>query len=271
MLTLKASKKHRVLTSFVVAMSTAAVSGGKTVFLIRHAESDENRRTASLKKSLMGLGRATLPTRADMTAIKELLNIPAQVDSNVSESGNQQIMLMREKLKQDNFMVSADIKLVVHSPLIRARETSAGMLGCVTPDTKLAPVERVVETALLSEMSPYEWTPMYRGQFKRRVAEFEKWLSEQPEDSIAIVGHSEFFKSMLGLDFKFANCDVWQLTFNQSAAFPDETQGVLEKKAKRTKRKSKLSGGYNDGVVEVYDSLPPQWSDLKKIYTAKKI
>lgn len=248
----------------LITMSQVKVSAEKTVYLIRHAESDENRRISSLKKSFKNLGRAQLPNRSDMTAIGELLNIPAQIDSNVSESGNQQITIMREKLNEDNFIVSANIKLVVHSPLIRARETSEGMLGCVTPDTRADPVERVVETALLSEMSPYEWTPVYRNQFKRRVAEFEQWLSEQPEKNVAIVGHSEYFKSMLGLDFKFGNCDVWQLTFNMSAAIPDETVAV-----KPPKRKSKKSKGGIEG--EVHYNLPTQWSHLKKLYTGRKV
>jgi broad specificity phosphatase PhoE len=254
---------HCLVSIFIlVAMSPVEVSGEKTVFLIRHAESEENRRISSLKKSVKNLGRAKLPTREDMTAIGELLNIPAQIDSNVSENGNQQITRMREKLEEENFLVSADIKLVVHSPLTRARETSEGMLGCVTPDTKVDSVERVVETALLSEMTPSEWTPMYRKQFKKRVKEFEKWLSEQPEDNIAIVGHSEYFKSMLGLGFKFGNCDVWQLTFDLSTAYSEQTDEV-----KAAKRKSKKSSEAQEGEEEAEYDLPPQWSDLKKLYT----
>jgi hypothetical protein len=41
----------------LVAMSPVEVAGEKTVFLIRHAESEENRRISSLKKSVKNLGR----------------------------------------------------------------------------------------------------------------------------------------------------------------------------------------------------------------------
>jgi len=123
------------------------------------------------------------------------------------------------------------IQLVAHSPLKRARQTSEGMLRCVTsrPDAttdddstaagaKTNSVSRVVELEILKERTPIEWLPTNYDAFTKRIASFEQWLGEQPEDVIAIVGHSQYFKSMLGLDFKFGNCDVWQLQFHCSVA-----------------------------------------------------
>jgi hypothetical protein len=63
----------------------------KRVYLIRHAESEENRRLASLTKSIKGLGSLKLPTKDDVMASMELLNVRAQLDSDVSEVGRKQV------------------------------------------------------------------------------------------------------------------------------------------------------------------------------------
>lgn len=131
------------------------------------------------------------------------------------------------------------IELVAHSPLQRARQTSYGMLQCVAPASSQSPtasqsqqddaikdndpiimgckhpsVKRVVELEILSERTPIEWLPIQHDAYTKRIAEFEMWLSQQPEDVIAIVGHSLYFKNMLGLESKFRNVDVWSLQFD---------------------------------------------------------
>ncbi|CAJ1943098.1 unnamed protein product [Cylindrotheca closterium] len=250
-------------------MSVPEESVEKTIYLIRHAESEENRRIGSLKNSLRTLGRFRLPSLQDAKAVGELLNIPAQIDSIVSDIGKDQISDMKAKLDAANFLETFNVKLVVHSPLIRARETSEGMLGCVAPETKVGAVNRVVELAELIEMTPKEWIPMYRGQFKGRVEFFEKWLHDQPEDTIAVVGHSEFFKAMLGLDFKFGNCDVWKLTFNYSKKGQEMEDTTSEQICAPKKKPS--SADFKEGEQLTTYILPPQWSNVTKIYTGKKV
>ena len=255
----------------------------KTVYLIRHAESDENRRQRSLGRSLGSVRRLALPTREDLAASLELVDVQAQIDSDVSAVGEAQIAQVGGRLRADGFVEAAGISLVVHSPLRRARQTSAGMLGCVAPRSDeggrrtgteaeagdggaggatppsdgasnlpqalrlgaavvgnvpnplaslgiIAPgtpdptaagerhefVSRVVELQDLSERTPLEWLPINHDKFTDRIAAFEKWLAAQPESVIAVVGHSHYFMSMLGLDFKFGNCDVWRLTYDAS-------------------------------------------------------
>lgn len=254
-------------------MSTPEESTEKTIYLIRHAESEENRRIASLKNCGKTLARLKLPSRDDLKAVKELMNIPAQIDSNVSEIGNQQISYMRRKLVEANFLETSSVKLVVHSPLIRARETSEGLLGCIAPETKAKYVNRVVEMVELSEMTPKEWIPMYRGGFKERVAHFEKWLSQQPEEAIAVVGHSEYYKDMLGLDFKFGNCDVWKLTFDYSKL------GQANAEEEDTSSTSRICSSnakphhsdFKEGEQLTGYILPAQWSNLTKIYAGKEV
>jgi len=207
------------------------VPATKTVFLIRHAQSDENRRLASLTNTFKGLIRFKLPQKSDIVASVELLNISAQIDSDVSPEGKIQIDALGIQIEKDNFVEKMGIQLVAHSPLKRARQTSDGMLNCVTPSTKPnvtlqedysakgrkgPSVQRVVELPVLSERTPLEWLPVNHDAFTKRIAEFEAWLGGQPEDVIAIVGHSQYFKSMLGLPKKFKNVDVWSLQFDST-------------------------------------------------------
>jgi broad specificity phosphatase PhoE len=66
----------------------------KTVYLIRHAESEENRRLASLKLILTSLlvpWRGSWPSYQDVTSSLELLRIEAQLDSDLSPHGFKQV------------------------------------------------------------------------------------------------------------------------------------------------------------------------------------
>ena len=115
-----------------LVITETAVPVTKTVYLIRHAESDENRGLSALSKSVKGLTRLRLPKKDDVIASMELINIPAQIDSDVSPKGKQQIDALGRQIANDDFVRKMGIELVAHSPLKRARQTSEGMLGCVT-------------------------------------------------------------------------------------------------------------------------------------------
>ena len=121
----------------------------------------------------------------------ELINIQEQIDSNVSHVGETQINQLGDAIAHDNDGSSAEGK-------------------------KAPMVDRVVELPILKERTPMECLPLNHDTFAKRITYFEQWLGEQPEDVIAIVGHSQYFKSMLGLHTKIKNCDVWSLQFDNS-------------------------------------------------------
>lgn len=102
---------------------------------------------------------------------------------------------------------------------------------------------------------PSEWIPGNYESFRARIAKFEEWLQTQPEETVAVVGHSQYFKAMLGLDFKFGNCDVWQVQFDgNGSSSSDSSSPALE----------------NNNEVEIDGAtytLPKPWSQLKKLYT----
>ena len=113
------------------------------------------------------------------------------------------------------------------------------------------PVQRVVNLDFLSEKTHKEWLPGQSGIFENRVAAFQKWLAEQPESVVCVVGHSQFFKQLLGLPFKFDNVDVYQATFDAQKETPNETI-IME------------HNGTADEVV-----LMPQWFDLKLRFSCR--
>ena len=114
------------------------------------------------------------------------------------------------------------------------------------------PVERVVNLDLLSEKTHKEWLPGQKGSFEKRVADFQMWLAEQPESIVCVVGHSQFFKQLLGLPFKFDNVDVYQVTFDAQKTKPNEAV-IME----------------HDGTADEV-TLTPQWFDLKLRFSCKQ-
>lgn len=236
------------LISFPTMTTTEVSENGstqtKTVFLIRHAESEENRRLASFKTTMKTLARFRLPNTKDVTAGFGLLNVYENVDSHVSEFGQRQIEHMAAVLEQSDFVRRSKIQLVAHSPLIRARETCQGMLGVAScqaggpdadndedddgrPKAALGEVAEVLELDLLIEKTPAEWLPGNSGSLEKRLRALEDWVAAQSHTVIALVGHSQFFKALLELDYKFGNCDVMEVQFN---APPQEESNTPTKK-----------------------------------------
>jgi phosphohistidine phosphatase SixA len=218
----------------------------KTLYLIRHAESEENRRMAVLQTICVGLlSRGSIPSSQDVATAASLCNISAQVDSDVSDTGRQQIIQLATQWEQTGI----DIPLVVHSPLRRAKLTCHGMLmnshqrnlhqrNSATP--------RIVELDCLTEKTPMEWIPGFFYTLQHRIDQFQGWLQNQEESKIAIVGHSQYFKTMLGIDFKFGNCDVWQVQYSYCLS---------------------SSSSSNNHETDADCIMEPGWHGLKKVFS----
>ena len=200
----------------------------KTLYLIRHAESEENVKFRSLDNVIAAFGAFSLPSWKDVVSSFEIVtDIATQVDPLLSETGMGQVEHMGQKLKESNFLKDKRIELVVHSPMNRARMTSKGLLNCMAPALKDDNVESVVEKEILVERTPAEFFPGNFKSFAARIEEFEEWLLSQEAERIAVVGHSLFFREMLKLDFKFGNCDVWSAQLHASPK--EDTSEVYEK------------------------------------------
>jgi phosphohistidine phosphatase SixA len=216
----------RTKDSSTLPMEEHNASTTKTIFLVRHAESEENRRIGSLKAAFKALTRFSLPKSKDIVAACELIRVDQQIDSNVSEFGQKQIQYMANVIQEANFMKKHQIQLVAHSPLVRARETCRGMFGVAASDP--SPATTVCELAELTEMTPAEWIPGNSGSLYQRFRALEEWITRRPEDSMVLVGHSQFFKALLQLDYKFGNCDVIQVQFHAPKEQQPKTAATVQ-------------------------------------------
>ena len=101
------------------------------------------------------------------------------------------------------------IQLVVHSPLTRARETCRGLFTPHSNNDEKA--TSIIEYPGLYERSVKEH--IRPSVIKMRIERFVEWLLDREEVTIAVVGHSSFFRAMSGIEAD--NCSVSKLTLNE--------------------------------------------------------
>ena len=131
-------------------------------------------------------------------------------------------------------MLGLDVNLLVVSPLSRAIQTATIAFGEKPPmRTVLSPLhsERVSADCDLgrpkSQLAadfPWikawegfdeledDWSPTFESDanwVRTRVPAFFAWLRQQPEQTIAVVGHGAYFNSLLGKHLR--NCEVARL------------------------------------------------------------
>jgi len=191
----------------------------KTIYLIRHAESEENVKMHGLQEVGTSLLERRLPTSENLTKSAQFIYSGAtgDTDSDLSPQGKSQIKELFQLLQMDSEKnmrsVINDVELIGHSPLIRAKETCYGAFGIDINDQN----ENVVELNCLQEATAWETVVQGRSNtVHKRIEELKAWIESQTEaTTIALVGHSEYFMIMLGISRaeKFWNCDVWQVQY----------------------------------------------------------
>ena len=218
--------------------TTAAITKIKTIYLIRHAESEENVNMHGLQASFSSLYTGQLPSSESVSQGLSFITKGAtggDTDSNVSTMGKEQIQDLRRILVEDSQSHTPDpdpttttvqqdesllntVDVIGHSPLIRAKETCYGAfdLGtCTVNNTNTTTTENeqqhphhnhlnsvVYELSCLEEATPWETVVQGRkNTVHKRIEELQRWIEEQPDDvsTIALVGHSEYFMLMLGI------------------------------------------------------------------------
>lgn len=191
----------------------------KTIYLVRHAESEENVKMHGLQEVGTSILQRRLPTSEDMSKSVSFLYSGAtgDTDSDLSPQGKEQIRELNQMMDEDSqknlHSVINDVEVIGHSPLIRARETCYGAFGL---DRNELP-ENVFQLTCLEEVTPWETVVQgRRNTVHKRLEELHNWIDNQTEAStIALVGHSEYFMVMLGISRaeKFWNCDVWKVQY----------------------------------------------------------
>jgi len=191
------------------------MSAAKTVFLIRHAESAENALMQGVARSWAALKQLSLPALSDMKGGVELATAMvtgANDECPLSENGEAQVAEVRKMLLENPEHLDAMRKgpvLVAYSPLRRAKMTCEGLFkDLLPPSTEMVELEALREIIPVDYVAPTRW-----ANAKTRILDFEKWVAQRNESNIIVVGHSHYFRHMLGVDFKFSNCEVWKAKF----------------------------------------------------------
>lgn len=70
-----------------------------------------------------------------------------------------------------------------------------------------APPANIVEPKTSDEVLPLRET---QEEVDARIREFVAKLAERPEQHIAVVGHSSYFKRMLAMNRKLNNCELYE-------------------------------------------------------------
>jgi hypothetical protein len=243
--------------------NSSSANNKKTVYLIRHAETEENVRMMALHEVGRSLKAGHLPKKEDVQFGFNFLGmqLSGQTDSVLSPLGIRQVRQLHSYLldlqnqQQSHNKKDVDkkngennrnwvhqIDLIAHSPLQRAKETCWGIFGLPhdgrvhSPETDpkliLSPVRLpfppVEQLDCLQEVTPWETFTGGRRPVQRRIKELEKWIDGQNDDisTIALVGHSEYFQLMLeksGMKKKPKNCDIWKATYHPGGKWSDLT------------------------------------------------
>jgi len=187
----------------------------KTIFLIRHAESAENALMQGVARSWNALKQFSLPALNDLKGGVELASAMATGATDeclLSENGQAQVAEVR-KLLLDHAETLNVLKkepvVVTCSPMLRAKLTCEGLFKDVLPSgVEVLTLETLREIIPIDYVAPTRW-----ANAKSRILDFEKWVAQQTAPNIVVVGHSHYFRHMLGVDFKFSNCEVWKAKF----------------------------------------------------------
>jgi broad specificity phosphatase PhoE len=188
----------------------------KNVYLVRHAESAENALMQGVARSWAALTQFSLPALSDVKSGMELASAMVRGTTDecpLSTNGEAQVVEVKKLLFENEETLNVFRKepvLIVCSPMLRAKLTCEGLFR-----EFLSPSSRVVELESLREILPADYVAPSRWTVvQRRITDFEQWIAQQKEPNIVVVGHSHYFRTMLGIDFKFSNCEIWKARFN---------------------------------------------------------
>ena len=155
----------------------------KTIILVRHGESTNNVAKRTLKRTLR-LER--WPVGNEWQQLRSLLSFP--MDTPLSSNGEAMLQKQRIAIEASGFfsMHGAQVQIVLHSPLQRARRTGEALFGGGSLE--------LIEDSAIYEKSLAEHAGL--RSLRQRTTSFTAALLERPEECIAVVSHSAFFRDL---------------------------------------------------------------------------
>jgi phosphohistidine phosphatase SixA len=175
----------------------------KTVYLVRHAQSEQNVASQIFFES------------GDAKALGTMLRLG--YDAPLSEAGRVQLDDASRKLASGgdaNFAKQRGIQLVATSPYVRAIDTAKALFpNFAASSTGLVVVPAMHERTLSEYFFP--------RLLAARVDEVRRWLDSRPERVLALVGHGQFFRMCLGTSHVQHNASIVECSYSSTDGFRD--------------------------------------------------
>jgi broad specificity phosphatase PhoE len=173
-------------------------------------------------RSWTALTQLSLPTLSDVKGgmvLATAMATGATDECGLSTNGEEQIAEVRKMLLEEHETLRTlkqETVLLTCSPLLRARLTCEGLFKDIVTSPEPLQLESLREIVPIDYVAPTRW-----ANAKNRILDFERWIAQRNESNIVVVGHSHYFRHMLGVDFKFSNCEIWKVKF-----FPEAVESA---------------------------------------------
>ena len=164
----------------------------KTIFLVRHAQSEQNIATARLESGEVG-------------ALGDIIRLGH--DAPVSSTGRDQLNEASRALA--GFSAEHAVELVVHSPYQRAAETAKAIFA--------AHPKPMIVLPALHERTVTEY--LFPWMLDARIAQVRAWIDAREEQCIALVGHGQWFKRCCGAPAVQPNVSIIRSIYTSAAGF----------------------------------------------------
>lgn len=158
--------------------------GTKVIYLVRHAESEENVRVRAFDRAYSRLVGCQRPDITDVWSGLGLLSF--DLDAPLSSEGERQLVDVKQQFQRSNFVHRSGVQLVANSTRQRAIRTREALFG-----SSSLPVHELED---MVERTPLEL--LTESSFAERVDRVRQWIADQPETCMALVGHGEFFRRL---------------------------------------------------------------------------
>ena len=158
----------------------------KTLYFVRHAESEQNVATRDLHAGRQGAARRI---------------IDLGWDAPLSETGRIQLEHAKTSAEFKAWKDDAKVELIAHSPYVRA----VGTARACFEGREISELECLHERTLSEYFIPW--------LLDRRIGALRDWLDARPEQRIALVGHGQFFKRCLGAPEVLRNVGVVEVAY----------------------------------------------------------
>jgi bisphosphoglycerate-dependent phosphoglycerate mutase len=99
----------------------------KKIILIRHAESQNNVAKNNVRSAWNSIKKLefSLPTKEQLLSTTSILKV--EMNSELSQDGKNMVINLHKKIIKTDFIVNNKVELIVHSNLIRAKNTCNGI------------------------------------------------------------------------------------------------------------------------------------------------